>query len=445
VNVLEAFAYLESFTNLEKKTSLSEREYRLDRMRFLLSAFGNPERAFKSIHIAGSKGKGSTAICAASMLAAAGFKTGLYTSPHVVSYKERITLAGKEFPDEAYVAGIERIRSFVESMNESDYPGGSGPTTFELLTLLGFLMFASAGCQWAVIETGIGGRLDATNLVQPEVCVLTPIELEHTDILGHTIEAIAREKAGIMKPHIPAFSAVQRPEARRIFRERSDELKVPLFFLDESIVSLDMRLSEKGTEMHLLLSDGDTLDAHLPLLGRFQGENASLAYLAVREALRIAHTELKKTDAVKGLASAQLPGRTELIRSRGGVPCIIDGAHTPVSVQRVLETVQEVFGRGGVLIFGAVAGKDIKGMASILSPAFDRILISTPGHFKESRPEEVYAIFKSANPHTEYHPDPKDALKRGLSLTNGGPLLVTGSFYMASEVRKLILAEESIS
>jgi dihydrofolate synthase/folylpolyglutamate synthase len=234
VNLSEAFAYIESFTNFEKKTTMVEREYRLDRMRFLLSSFGNPERAFKTIHVAGSKGKGSTAAFAASILAASGEKTGLYTSPHVASYRERITVNGEEYPDGAYVSAVGRIRDFVESMDEADFPGGTSPTTFELLTLLGFLMFKESSCRWAVIETGIGGRLDATNLILPEVSVLTPIELEHTDILGSTIAAIAREKAGIIKPEFRSFPG-PKPGSRGCLSKTSRECRVPITFVNEAV------------------------------------------------------------------------------------------------------------------------------------------------------------------------------------------------------------------
>ncbi len=216
----DAFAYIESFTNFERRrlTPL-DREYRLDRMFSLLEHFGRPHEAFACFHVAGTKGKGSTAAFLAGALRAAGHRTGLYLSPHVSSYNERITIDGDAVAPALLTEVASRIAAELDAGALEDLRGGFGPTTFELLTLLAFLCFRESGCREAVIEVGIGGRLDATNVVTPTASVITPLDLEHTQLLGDTLASIAREKAGIIKPGRPAFVGHQLPEAREVFAD----------------------------------------------------------------------------------------------------------------------------------------------------------------------------------------------------------------------------------
>ena len=235
-----ALAYIESFTNLERLPGGSMRPYRLDRMEVLLELFGNPQNKFSSIHISGSKGKGSTGLYIACILNDAGFKTGLYTSPHVHSYRERITRAGEPFPDELLVDLIVTIKQVIEGLPPGALPGQDKPTTFELLTLLSYLAFARDGVEWAVIETGIGGRLDATNVLSPKATVHTPVELEHTEVLGDTVEKIAAEKAGIIKAGIPAYCGLQRPEALSVFAEKARSVGAPFIELAKEIPGMEI-------------------------------------------------------------------------------------------------------------------------------------------------------------------------------------------------------------
>lgn len=201
----QVICYMEHFTNLEKKTDrYNTRTYRLDRMQAIMKALGNPQDSYRSIHVAGSKGKGSTASYIASGLEAAGFVTGLYMSPHVSDYRERFTLCGRFVSDDILVSTGNILAKGLEDFHFNDSMGETQPTTFELYTAFAFLLFKQIGCQWAVIETGLGGRLDATNIIQPEASVLTPIELEHTDILGDTIAKIATEKSKIIKKFMSA-------------------------------------------------------------------------------------------------------------------------------------------------------------------------------------------------------------------------------------------------
>lgn len=433
----EAFAYLESFTNLEQKPIYNARTYRLDRMQALLPLFDHPERSFRAFHLAGSKGKGSTAAFLASILREAGYRTGLYMSPHLLSYRERITEAGRPWSDHVYIEAIDEIRSRIACIEPGDLPGDELPTTFELLTLLAFLIFRQQGCSWAVLETGLGGRLDATNVITPAASLLTIIEKEHTEYLGDTLAAIAGEKAGIIKPGVPVFSADQKPEVAAVFRRTAVERQSPLLFLSDEVRIRQSEPTESGTRTLLEFERGLTLDALLGLTGRYQAGNAALAVLAAQRVLSVDPEAIKA-----GLSGASLPGRFD-IRKLLGRTFVFDGAHTPQSVRGLLEDFRSLYPGPAVLIFGAVAGKDHRGMAEILAGSFASIIISTPGRFKPGKPAEVYAAFREQSRDTLFEPDPQAALQKALALSDRGegesplPILVAGSFYMAAEILSL--------
>ncbi len=430
----DVFRWADSFTNLERMNQpFDKRNYRLDRMRGLLEMYGNPENAYRVFHIAGTKGKGSTAALMAAVLAASGERTGLYTSPHVATPMERIAVDGSPPQSELVVRLGTDIARRLEAIGESGLPGGFPPTTFELLTLLAFLCFRDSGCTTAVVETGIGGRLDATNVVSPDACLITPLDLEHTEILGSTLENIAFEKAGIIKSGVPVFVGLQLPEAKEVFRAVCRERGSPLLFLDEELEALDVKLSTKGTAFQLKLRGMEEASFSLSLLGEFQAENAALAYLALRRV----RPEIGPEPYVQGFRSVRLPGRMEV--TEGTPPIVLDGAHTPLAVRRLLSSFRSVFPGESILIFGSVAGKKPREMAEILAPAFPLIIVSTPGTFKVSDPQELYSIFHSLNGATQMEKDPAAALRRARHASGGTrPILVTGSFYMVAEIRRLL-------
>jgi len=437
----EAFAWIESFTNLERSPALfNPRSYQLDRMRALCAASGDPQRAVPTVHLAGTKGKGSTAVLIAEGLRHAGRRTGLYTSPHVSSYRERIrVLSGggsragadeAEGPSEGLLLSqAEELRGLVEGLPGKLLEEYGPPSTFELLTLLAFRTFRASDCDIAVVETGIGGRLDATNLVLPELTLITPIELEHTEVLGDTLEAIAWEKAGIIKPGVPVICAPQKSEAETVLRSAARERGCPIAFLDEELSELDVQCTPEGTRVRLRLRDGAGQELRLAMLGAHQGENAAIAFLALRR------LGVPAAAATAGFAAAVLPARMELLRRRP--PVVLDGAHTPRSVARVLESFVTLFPGRGILLFAAAADKRIAEMAAILAPAFRAVVITTTGSQRESRPEEAYRQFAAVNPATVLAPDPAAALERALAMADPGlPVLITGSFYLAGEVRR---------
>lgn len=440
MTINQAFLYIESFTNLERNIGPTMRPFRLDRMAALLDYFDHPEDGFLKIHVAGSKGKGSTAVYISCILEAAGLKTGLYLSPHVVSYRERITLAGVEMPDEVYIDQIEYMKDKIESMDPELLPGQSKPTTFELLTLLSFLIFKNMDCKWAVIETGIGGRLDATNVIQPVATVITPIELEHTEVLGSAIPQIAAEKAGIIKQDIPVFIGFQKQDAKDVLVRTAAEKNAACFPLDEHLEDIHAEYGNNGTRIQLKWKDSTFNSATLKMLGDFQIENAALACMTCSHLfmkIGISTTEANQHIS-EGLGRGRLPGRMELIQSNPDI--ILDGAHTPASVKRLGDSFNRQYPQNRILLFGSVLGKNATSMAELLAPHFEHIIISTPGTFKMSDPRSVYDEYKKYSEHVELKMDPSEALERALELSGKTiPILVTGSFYMVSEIRKLIV------
>ncbi len=339
----EVYAYLNRFLNFERR--LEPTEYRLDRMERLKALYGSPDEAYRVVHVAGSKGKGSTATMIASILRASGRRVGLYTSPHLLSFTERIAVDGLPVGDGILLPAAGELAAAMEGERPEDFPGGEAPTYFELLTMLGFLCFRRAGCDDAVIEVGLGGRLDSTNVVRPAACVVTPIELEHTELLGDTIPKIAAEKAGILKAGVPAFSSATRPEALAVIRERAAALGCPFVALDEAASLEGVTIGKDGTSFTLEPRAGwaapivssavpihaaDSLAAWMglrartPLIGRVQARNAAIASMVA------AYLGCGRDDIERGLASARLRARFEILE--GQPPAVLDGAHTRVSM-----------------------------------------------------------------------------------------------------------------
>lgn len=406
-------------------------------MHRLLDLFDHPQESFRSYHIAGSKGKGSTATFLSSILKEAGFRTGLYTSPHLVSYKERITLAGEEIDDEVFLEQTTLLRDRLSSLRPEDFPGGEFPTTFELLTCLGFLVFRRLECEVAVLETGMGGRLDATNVVHPIASILTPIELEHTEYLGDTLEKIAAEKAGIIKSKTPVIVSPQVPQALEVFQQVAQAQHSPLHYLPAYLKSFEAHTHIEGTTLYAewnreLLPTHPPLRILLRLLGEVQAENATLAALT-------AHLTLPQlpAEAVKrGLETAYIPGRFQ--RLQDSPPIYVDGSHTPLSACRLLHSFLEIHPQPHTLILGIVSGKRYEEIAQILCPAFQQVIVTTPGTFKASDPVALTECCLRYNPSTRLIRDPVEALQVAIeSLPNlEAPVLITGSFYLAGEILK---------
>jgi len=299
-----------------------------------------------------------------------------------------------------------------------------------------------------IVETGMGGRLDATNILDPLVSVITRIELEHTEYLGNTIAAISGEKAGIIKPNRPLVLAEQSDEALDVFRKHSAAKKSLLFYFPDCVEVKNVKLSKAGTSFSLLFKNNciknadDEIfsDLFIPIPGEIQASNAGLAVLASR----IAFPGITAESIRNGLAGFTLPARFERISNTP--PVVVDGAHTPLSIEYTLKTFSLLYGKGGILVFGCAAGKNIGAMAELCVPFFSHIIITTPGTFKKSNPEEIFAIFNqivkksSPSPELFFIPNTREAVDKAMNLVHqrGLPLLGTGSFYLAGEIKNLV-------
>lgn len=421
----QVISYMESFTNLEKRTDkYSNRTYRLDRMQALMEHLGNPQDSYRTIHVAGSKGKGSTASYIASGIRALGFTVGLYMSPHVSDYRERFTLSGSFVDDEYLVATGNELAYLLRSFRFQDDLGDTDPTTFELYTAFAFLLFKNLGCQWAVIETGLGGRLDATNIINSFASVLTPIELEHTEILGGTIGQIATEKSKIIKKDRPSFCAFQPSEALSVFKSEALAKNSPFYYLGDYVSSV--------TDNHVVFSDGYETDLNLAMPGLVMAQNCALALLVLRTLGLYQYVVTEKA-----LCANSLPGRMELVRWKR--PLYLDGAHTQNSMEALIKTFRKKYPHGGICIFGSVAGKNHRAMASLILEAFDTVVVSRPGTYKKSDVTALYDLLLSLRKPSQtvvLREDASSALAYCLEHTSSDePVLATGSFYLAGAIK----------
>jgi dihydrofolate synthase / folylpolyglutamate synthase len=457
LSVLEE--WLNSYLNFEKLPQ--KNMFWLDTMQFLCARFGNPQNCIPAFHIAGSKGKGSVSSMISSILEEAGHTVGLYTSPHITDFVERVGTAHGCFTDFIYDKAVSELIDGIKKIPQSEFPGGRPLTWFELATLFAFICFRQAEVDWGVYEVGLGGRLDATNVLMPEICAITPIELEHTQYLGNTVEKIAAEKAGIIKESVPVIIAAQQPSVRKVFASIAAERHAPVFFVDEllkrssfSYVPAETYI-KKDTSSFDLDNCAFYMNIHLEsavfarpvetkllMPGAFQVGNAALAALTVKKIL----PEISETVIEKGLSRAMLPGRFELIHPEkdGIARCIVlDGAHTVNSVHYTMDTFNNFFNNFNAhLLFACAADKDAEDIAVLFRGRFSRITVTVPGNIKQSDPERMENAFKKAGIPYILNRDYKAAIEEALQQADREPaiLLVTGSFYLLAEVKKILSA-----
>lgn len=405
-------------------------------MNRLLAALGNPHREFKSAHVAGTKGKGSTCTMLASMLQACGYKVGLYTSPHILDVRERIMVNGEMISE----AGFARcVGAVISALPKAKLPE---PTYFEVLTAAAFRHFAQQGVDIAVVETGLGGRLDCTNVISPEVVGLTNISFDHMDQLGHTLEAIAAEKAGVMKKGIPAISAPQRPNVREVFRRCAEEVRAPLRFSDEGVdFSYRFEFSRAiGRHARICLTTPTSRFEHLhvPLLGEHQAANCGLA-LNMLDALKQRGFKIDDQLAMSGLTNVRLPGRMQIISESPRI--LVDGAHNAASIDALMRAIgQNISYDSMIVIFGCQKDKDISGMIRRIQLGADKIIFTSTGSPRSADPAELAAeyIDRSSGKMAQVAKRLEDAMRIATSaLTREDLICITGSFYLVAEaIRK---------
>jgi dihydrofolate synthase / folylpolyglutamate synthase len=414
------------FSSYMPSLSGSLRGNRLGRMNLLLERLGHPERSFRTIHIAGSKGKGTTATCLSYMLSTLGFRTGLFLSPHVYDIRERFTLSSSFFTDEEYVSALESLKRRIEGFELPSSLGCPLPTTFELYTAYAYLLFSRTGCQWAVIETGLGGRLDATNTIESDAAVITHIELEHTQILGSTLPLIAREKAGIIRKEKPVFVLRQSDEVLDVFRETAASLSSELSVFE--MPPLDIDDGYRVREM-------EYLGAELKMKTWKSDIRLTDAFFAI---FILSKMNLLHSGTVFDLTGPDfhLPGRFEE-REVDGRTLLLDGAHTVNSVEYLASALSQSPFSSRTLIFSTAQDKNWRNMLSVLVPLFDCVIVTSTGSWKKSYPEKIYkdAVEMFPERKIEIILNHEDVINRALALTEeGGLITATGSFYLLGEL-----------
>jgi len=487
-----ALRYLFTATDYEKmqRVRYNADTFSLDRMRAVLEALGSPEGRFRSVHVAGTKGKGSTAAILHALALECGLKTGLYTSPHLVDIRERIRVGRDDIPAEALRALVADAQPHVERMRAA----GDPPTFFEIFTALAFRYFADEAVDLAVVEVGLGGRLDATNVLRPDVSVLTSVSIDHTHQLGGTLERIAAEKAGIIKPGVPVVCQPQRPEAMAVIERATQRAGAPLLRVGLDVTYTWAPAERAGIRLAVRTPHAAYDDLFLPLLGEHQAVNAATAIAAAERAGPMAaqaagryvtpspsmgegggeggaggtdqahppHPSLSRERNVPpggrgwavqplspevvraGLRRVHWPGRMELVPGRPEL--LLDGAHNRASMERLMEGLAQHFpGRPLVFVFASAADKDIDGMLAVLAQKGGGapVVFTRTENPRAAAPADLAARFAGrGGGGAETAPDTGAALETARKKTpSGGLVVVCGSLYLVGEVKTMPACE----
>ena len=431
----DAEDYLNEFTDYErmvKSVEYPDELFDLSRIQRLLSRVDNPHLDLDGVHLAGTKGKGSTAHFTEAILRAHGLKTGLFTSPHLLKKEERIRVAGNQLlKEEEFLSWMNLLGPFLFELKETSEP----PTFFDIITTIGFLQFRSCEVRAAIMEVGLGGRLDSTNVFLPDVCILTRLGMDHTEKLGNTLTLIASEKAGIIKPGTPVISHPQENEARAVLQKRCLEMGAPLFWVGEQIL-ID---EENGDKPSVRTPSATYSELKLSVLGRHQRVNAAAAIAAAEVFLSRIEAPLPDPEYVRqALSATRQPGRIEILTRK---PClVVDGAHNPVAIEVLLNTIQEELRFQDLhLLFACSKDKDVRGMVNLLAPSALRWTLTTFDFPRLEDPRRIREMIEEINPGADVGitGDPAEALADVQA--RSGPedcILCCGSFYLIAEIYK---------
>jgi len=406
-------------------------------IRALTARMDNPQSKFRSIHIAGTNGKGSTAAMTESVLRHAGYRTGLYTSPHLESINERIRVDGIPISDEDFAAAFTRLHALIERMLGA-IELAAHPTFFECITAMALDIFARVPVEFAVLEVGMGGRLDTTNIVTPEVCVITQIHFDHESFLGHSIAEIAAEKAGIIKRGVTVISAAENADAVAVIRQRAEEWVAPLVEIDSAycvntLSSTDGFYSADIVENSAKAARPITLK--LSLAGRYQVRNA-ITTLAVARVLAERGFHVSDSDIAAGIAVVRWPGRIEKIAELPAV--FLDGTHNPAGARELAAFWQEhLKGRRIHLVYGSVRDKSVDEIAGLLFPLAASVIVTAPRQPRALSAETLAKITRHLAPQITVVADPREALERAISAAAlNDVVFATGSLYLVGDLRK---------
>jgi dihydrofolate synthase/folylpolyglutamate synthase len=425
----QALDYIYSFVDYEREPRLRDAIlYDLRRMDELLARLGNPHLKTKSVHIAGTKGKGSVAIMIASALTASDYITGLYTSPHLITFNERIRVNDELIADDEVTALVDRLKPEVTAVNEKATYGLL--TTFEIITALAFAYFAQKAADFQVIEVGLGGRLDATNVIKPELAVITSISYDHMEVLGHTLREIATEKAGIIKPNGIVVTSPQADEAMRVIEQtaRDSQAKLIKVGTDVTWQSLGFDATQQSLSVKGRLG---SYELTIPLLGAFQLENAATAVTAL-EVLVDKGYRVPRESLARGLAGVNWPGRLQVLNRHPLV--VADGAHNPYSAGKLREALRQYFKFDrAILIIGTSSDKDIASIAAELVPLFDRVIVTRSIHPRAMAVAPLVAEFSRRSIKAKATDDISTALRLALTMAKANDLVcVTGSLFVVA-------------
>lgn len=410
----------------------------------LMEVMGSPHRKFRTVHVAGTNGKGSTSLCIASMLQAAGYRVGLYTSPHLVSFTERIRINGAAISEADVVELAQKVRDAYRGLKGPDASGGMNPTFFEVTTAIAFRYFADQGVDLAVIEVGMGGRLDSTNVITPLVSVITNIDLEHTEFLGTTLEQIAGEKAGIIKPAVPLVTGAKQPEVIKHFERDAAANCAPVYRLQKDftpenyVPGISQVFDYRG-----LASAYPGL--RLNLIGRHQVDNACLALAAI-ECLREAGIAVNEAALRSGLERARWEGRMERVAQRPDI--YLDGAHNPASARALAKTVAELKPsyRRLVLVIGILGDKDYHGILFELLPLADYVVVTKPQYSRALDIDVLASEVRKLHASVDAAETVGEAIERSRENASADDLiLVTGSLYVVGDAKALFSPERGMT
>ncbi|NOY65272.1 MAG: bifunctional folylpolyglutamate synthase/dihydrofolate synthase [Nitrospirae bacterium] len=416
----------------------------LENINRILELIGSPQQSFKSIHIAGTNGKGSTASMIASMLSSLGYKTGLFTSPHLVRFTERIRVDNREISEDKVVELTEKIKETISGQKNLK------PTFFEFITAMAFLYFQELAVDYAVVETGMGGRFDATNVLQPEISVITPVDFDHMEFLGNTLPEIAFEKAGIIKESTPVVIGSQQKDALHVLVNVAEERNAQTFVLNRDFRIIVDAVSLEGTRFHYISEGLEIRDIWIPLAGVYQAENASLAIKTIDAILEgIGEKDYMIKEALDKL---KWSGRFE-VKYFKGIPFILDGAHNPRAVEVLTDTIKYLKQTNRfpfkklITIIGTMSDKDIHSILSPVVSVSDTIIVTAPSYNRALSPLILYDYVKEISDsinrgiHLFLSTSLKEAIELSMkSFASGDIILVTGSFYTVGDA-KIVMGE----
>jgi dihydrofolate synthase/folylpolyglutamate synthase len=420
MNYPDSVQFLYSLGNEIKTAKLG-----LERIRAVLAALGDPQDRSRFVHVAGTNGKGSVCAMIESGLRAAGRRTGLFTSPHLAEPTERIRIEGRPIPAAQFTEAFEQIHAAVEQLL-ADGVIDLHTTYFETVTAMAMLVFDRERTDAVVLEVGLGGRLDATNVVHPELCVITPIDFDHEAFLGKSIESIAAEKAGILKPGVPAVFSRQRDEAARVLDLRAHELSLAVARTDSWRI-LDLELESRRSRF--LLEGERSLRIQCPLPGEHQVENAATAAVAL--------TRMGASDSAieEGIASTEWRGRLERVSERPEI--VLDGAHNPAGARALAAYLDRFYaGRRVRLVYGAMRDKSIAEISGILFPRAAQVIVTAPRQPRALSPDAIREI--AGHPDLRTAPHIEDALALLRDAAPDDPIFITGSLFLVAEARAIL-------